>query len=530
MSPPVSNLSGELLASIFSFCVPTTSKELNADLVRSKLSGSWLNFSYVCGPWRRAALACPTLWTSLPLSYPMWTLYMMERSKSAGLVIRTHCLYHDFANLREILKANEDKIVVLDVKANLPQLHLLISDLAFFPRLESLTLESLPPPGEIDVALDEIQISEALPNMLVPPEGADSTLSRITHLSLDNGLTFLDTLPVLLCTELTDLRIHLTNVSVEEVQVLAMLSHLTTLHISTDDMSPLVNSAAEVVTFPFLTGLTVELDAFAELLEFLRNVSLPSVRSIKVMGYLNGKTGKDNLILESCADHLKARIRSLSFTFSTAKLHITADSDICPMALDIRLLRDHHGRTPESIGQTLKTTLLRFTPHHECAIHIQGSEVDSFDAVKSTFPTLSTGDPLAAAWAVLGTKCSSLGKLTVYGTVATMSFIRIQTMMNMQHLGYSASYLGDRLFAEIRIACGSWSWSPRRAPLANLRHLSLDPASIYHGFVTHKWILHAFLWSRITLGFPLPCLDFRRPEDTIPRTGKGFKMAWDSNI
>jgi len=45
------------------------------------------NFSYVCQLWRNVALAVPGIWCFIPLRYQQWATAMLERSRSAVLVL-----------------------------------------------------------------------------------------------------------------------------------------------------------------------------------------------------------------------------------------------------------------------------------------------------------------------------------------------------------------------------------------------------------------------------------------------------------
>jgi hypothetical protein len=50
----------------------------------------WINVTYVCALWRRVALECPSLWTTIPFTHPRWTEEMLARSKMAPLTVVTN--------------------------------------------------------------------------------------------------------------------------------------------------------------------------------------------------------------------------------------------------------------------------------------------------------------------------------------------------------------------------------------------------------------------------------------------------------
>ncbi|KAF8056982.1 hypothetical protein FPV67DRAFT_1529699 [Lyophyllum atratum] len=73
----VSRLPPELLAAVFKYNVGMD--------VPSNLD--WIRVSHVCSHWRRVALACPRLWTTIPFHRPRWAEEMLARSKMAPLII-----------------------------------------------------------------------------------------------------------------------------------------------------------------------------------------------------------------------------------------------------------------------------------------------------------------------------------------------------------------------------------------------------------------------------------------------------------
>ena len=74
-----SRLPPEVLGTIFGFAVATQNG--------GGRPSSWFNFSYVCRLWRNVALAVPSIWCSIPLHCQQWATAMLERSKSADLIL-----------------------------------------------------------------------------------------------------------------------------------------------------------------------------------------------------------------------------------------------------------------------------------------------------------------------------------------------------------------------------------------------------------------------------------------------------------
>ncbi|KAG1873203.1 hypothetical protein F4604DRAFT_778960 [Suillus subluteus] len=76
----------EILAAIFIYiaeeqsCYSGTPSHCGAPL--------FLAVTHVCQHWRKVALECATLWTSINCASAPWVTIMLERSKKAALVVR----------------------------------------------------------------------------------------------------------------------------------------------------------------------------------------------------------------------------------------------------------------------------------------------------------------------------------------------------------------------------------------------------------------------------------------------------------
>ncbi|KIM35829.1 hypothetical protein M413DRAFT_32185 [Hebeloma cylindrosporum] len=114
---PISQLPVEIFNEIFFLHQQNT---MMSDYYRREsevVTVNWIGITHVCQQWREIALNLPRLWIHLPLMYPDWTKEMIERSKSAGLIVRVSDSYPRKVDaLKELLLPNFSRFEVLDVQ------------------------------------------------------------------------------------------------------------------------------------------------------------------------------------------------------------------------------------------------------------------------------------------------------------------------------------------------------------------------------------------------------------------------------
>ena len=109
----------------------------------------WIKVTHVCTHWRRVALECPDLWTTIPFSLPRWAKEMLIRSKMAPLTIvaslyqskRLHTELVHFAML-EMFRIQKLSLTVLQDSGNK---NLLTGLARPAPLLESLSISCATP-------------------------------------------------------------------------------------------------------------------------------------------------------------------------------------------------------------------------------------------------------------------------------------------------------------------------------------------------------------------------------------------------
>lgn len=175
---PISRLPVFLLTSIF-LLFPAIRKEdddLYWELEDEDIYyPTWLSITHVCHLWREAAIEYPLMWTNIILDSPEWTHIMLQRSKSAPLVI------HQKPRRQQAL---DDHIIQL----LLPHLHhvqKLIMDItpSILTRIISRILQGPHVPLEFEqIALSNCSIQRCEPI----PDGLFERCLRLQRLSLMN--------------------------------------------------------------------------------------------------------------------------------------------------------------------------------------------------------------------------------------------------------------------------------------------------------------------------------------------------------
>jgi hypothetical protein len=82
---PAATLPAEVIAYIFSFCLPASWAFENST---SKSFNTFVGYSQVCTTWRTAALGTPSLWTMLPCGSHARTKKILERAEGALLSVK----------------------------------------------------------------------------------------------------------------------------------------------------------------------------------------------------------------------------------------------------------------------------------------------------------------------------------------------------------------------------------------------------------------------------------------------------------
>ncbi|KAJ7579914.1 hypothetical protein C8J56DRAFT_950348 [Mycena floridula] len=118
----IARLPVEILSQIFIEVVPQARWMLESD-------SSWIWVSHVCRHWRRVALACPKLWSTISLSYPIWTALQIQRSKQSLLSIGT---YGDeqFDAMRAVLITQMGRVERLELDITADSMETLVSDIS----------------------------------------------------------------------------------------------------------------------------------------------------------------------------------------------------------------------------------------------------------------------------------------------------------------------------------------------------------------------------------------------------------------
>ena len=107
---------------------------------------SWFNFSYVYRLWRNVALAVPGIWCLTPLHRQQWATAMLERSKSAELVLDLNFSVVPLQRgqfMKDVLEnhTSESRIRELSLRGlSSSILSALLHDIQLFFRLRSLKL------------------------------------------------------------------------------------------------------------------------------------------------------------------------------------------------------------------------------------------------------------------------------------------------------------------------------------------------------------------------------------------------------
>jgi len=86
----IARLPPEILSIIFKCVASATQASCNPVYHRI----SWIKLTHVCTHWRRVALECPSLWTTIPLAHPRWAEEMLARSREAPLTIVADVVPH----------------------------------------------------------------------------------------------------------------------------------------------------------------------------------------------------------------------------------------------------------------------------------------------------------------------------------------------------------------------------------------------------------------------------------------------------
>ncbi|KAF8062464.1 hypothetical protein FPV67DRAFT_272304 [Lyophyllum atratum] len=177
----VSRLPPELLAAVFKYNVGMD--------VPSNLD--WIRVSHVCSHWRRVALECPRLWTTIPFHRPRWAEEMLARSKMAPLIIMLVFTKYTWPERTELLHVPSSETPA--VKATMSQLSR-IKKLAL--RQEELSPESFmdlirlldsPAPllESLDIAFLFFTREHKLPDYLFSGEATRLSRLRVVEGSLN---------------------------------------------------------------------------------------------------------------------------------------------------------------------------------------------------------------------------------------------------------------------------------------------------------------------------------------------------------
>jgi hypothetical protein len=88
---PAATLPAEVIAHVFSFCLPTSWPYKKS---KSKRFKTFIGYSQVCTAWRAAALGTPSLWTIVPCGSHARTKKVLERAKGALLSVKIEATAH----------------------------------------------------------------------------------------------------------------------------------------------------------------------------------------------------------------------------------------------------------------------------------------------------------------------------------------------------------------------------------------------------------------------------------------------------
>jgi F-box-like len=225
----------------------------------------WITVTHVCTYWRRTALDCPSLWTTIPFSKFRWAMEMLKRSKTAPLTILANINGRDYRHMD----------LVQSVIANISRIQKLslIQNHHSFRNDDSLEkiLTQLVKPAPLLEKFSVVFMHRTSDHITMLPEGIFSgEVPRLQEVELRNCALAWD--GPLLCA-LTTLKISFVPLSARPSmdQLIAALSRMPDLEtLELCDILPVQTSlsaaASEtgselIVSLPHLTRLHIESDA-----------------------------------------------------------------------------------------------------------------------------------------------------------------------------------------------------------------------------------------------------------------------------
>jgi F-box-like len=146
---------------------------LLAQLSSDHSQWTWLNITFVCSAWRRAALEYPKLWRHIDFSHPKWTTLTLYRAQELPIVVSATVEAHNQSSILRVLQF-APKINAIHLISSIYNIGPLLGTLKLpHCHLESFTLEITSPEDNHD-----IRYSKRSFPWIGPP------LPALTHLEL----------------------------------------------------------------------------------------------------------------------------------------------------------------------------------------------------------------------------------------------------------------------------------------------------------------------------------------------------------